>query len=146
MLRDIFLIARPPLIVLNVKVLIIKLHSGRRAGGKCGKAERFGEAFPSSCWKPHQKKAAQGPPICSRISIAAAFFTGLFLFLFFFLFLMSFPCGKPAGSRYESATPLCQRLKETFERDQHGELDICSDVVLRGLGYKDYGHSLPASF
>ena len=45
----------------------------------------------------------------------------------------------PAGSRYESATPLNQRLEETFERDQHGELDICSDDVLRGLGYKDYG-------
>ena len=52
--------ARPPLIVLNVKVLIIKLHSGRRAGGKCGKAERFGEAFPSSCGNPHQEKAAEG--------------------------------------------------------------------------------------
>jgi hypothetical protein len=52
---------------------------------------------------------------------------------------MSFPCGKPAGSRYESATLLDKRLKETFERDQHGELDICSDDVLRGLGYKDYG-------
>ena len=77
----------------------------------------------------------------SRISIAAAFSTGRFLFLFwfFFLFVMSFPRGKPAGSRYESATLLGQRLKETFERDQHGELDICSDDVLRGLGYKDYG-------
>ena len=48
-----------------------------------------------------------------------------------------------AGSRYESATLVCKRLKETFERDRHGELDICSDDVLRGLHYKDYGHSLP---
>jgi hypothetical protein len=46
--------------------------------------------------------------------------------------------GKPAGSRYESAPLLAQRLKETFERDQHGERDVCSDDVLRGLGYKDY--------
>ena len=31
-----------------------------------------------------------------------------------------------------------QRLKETFERDQLEESDVCSDDVLRGLGYKDY--------
>src|SRR5439155_23010586 len=95
--------------------------------------------FSKQLWESASRKSCRRPPICSRISIAAAFSTGLFLFWFFFLFVMSFPCGKPAGSRYESATPLCQRLKETFERDQHGELDICSDVVLRGLGYKDYG-------
>ena len=79
-----------------------------------------------------------------RISTAAAFSTGfLFLFWFFFLclFVTSFPCGRPAGSRYESATLLCQRLEETFERDRIGELDVCSDDVLRGLDYKDYGHS-----
>jgi hypothetical protein len=84
-----------------------------------------------------------------RISTGAAFSTGfLFLFWFFFLFLFgtSFPCGKPTGSRYESATLLGKRLQETFERDQHGKLDICSDVVLRGLGYKVYGHFLPARF
>lgn len=60
-----------------------------------------------------------------RISIAAAFSTGRFLFLFWFfflfLFLTSFPCGKPDGSRYESATLLRQRLQETFERDQYGK-------------------------
>ena len=66
----------------------------------------------------------------------------LFLFWFFFLLLTNFPCGKPAGSRYESATPLVGRLEETFERDQDGKLNVCSDVVLRGLDYKDYGHFL----
>ena len=55
---------------------------------------------------------------------------------------MSFPCGKPDGSRYESATLLGQRFQETFERDELGKLDVCSDDVLRGLDYKDYGHSL----
>jgi hypothetical protein len=59
---------------------------------------------------------------------------------------MSFPCGKPTGSRYESATLLGQRLEETFERDRYGKLDVCSDVVLRGLDYKDYGHFLPVWF
>ena len=67
----------------------------------------------------------------------------LFLFWYFFLFVTSFPCGKPAGSRYESATLLHQRLEETFERDQHGERDVCSDDVLRGLDYKVYEHFLP---
>ena len=84
-----------------------------------------------------------------RISTGAAFSTGfLFLFWFFFLFLFgtSFPCGKPAGSRYESIPLLGKRLKETFERDQHGKLDICSDDVLRGLDYKVYGHFLPVRF
>jgi len=33
-------------------------------------------------------------------------------------------------------------LEETFERDRYGERDVCSDDVLRGLDYKDYGHSL----
>ena len=48
-----------------------------------------------------------------------------------------------AESRYELATRLLQRFEETFERDQHGEsCDVCSDDVLRGLDYKDYGHSL----
>src|SRR2546425_9401686 len=102
--------------------------------------------FSKQLWESASRKSCRRPPICSRISIAAAFFHRPFSFLVLFSFCNEFPCGKPAGSRYESATPLCQRLKETFERDQHGELDICSDVVLRGLGYKDYGHSLPASF
>lgn len=59
---------------------------------------------------------------------------------------MSFPCGKPDGSRYESATLLFRRLEETFERDQHGKLNVCSDDVLRGLDYKGYEHFLPVWF
>jgi len=54
----------------------------RRACGKCGKAERLSEAFPSSCGNPHQENGAEGHPIVLRISIAAAFSTGRFLFLF----------------------------------------------------------------
>jgi hypothetical protein len=53
--------------------------------------------------------------------------------------LKSFRCGKPARSRYESPPLLGQRLEETFERDQHGESNVCSDDVPRGLRYKDYG-------
>src|SRR5436309_9551718 len=106
--------------------------------------------FSKQLWESASTKSRRRPPIVLRISIAAAFSTGRFLFLFWFfflfLFLTSFPCGKPAGSRYESAALLFRRLEETFERDRHGELDICSDVVLRGLDYKDYGHSLPAVF
>jgi hypothetical protein len=59
---------------------------------------------------------------------------------------MSFPCGKPDGSRYESATLLHQRFQETFERDHYGKPNVCSDVVLRGLGYKVYGRFLPVWF
>ena len=33
---------------------------------------------------------------------------------------------------------LGQRLQETFERDRNGKSNVCSDDVLRGLGYKDY--------
>src|SRR5437763_8143918 len=51
--------AQPPLIVLNVKIMIHRMYS-RRACGKCGKAERFCEAFPSSCGNPHQENAAEG--------------------------------------------------------------------------------------
>jgi len=31
-----------------------------RACGKCGKAERWSEVFPSSCGNPHQEKVAEG--------------------------------------------------------------------------------------
>src|SRR6266446_5053349 len=105
--------------------------------------------FSKQLWESASTKRRRRPPIL-RISIAAAFSTGRFLFLFwfFFLFLLltSFPCGKPDGSRYESATLLRQRLEETFERDQYGKWNVCSDDVLRGLGYKDYGHFLPVWF
>ena len=109
-----------------------------------GKPERLWRGgFSKQLWESASIKSRRRPPNLWRISIAAAFSTGLFLFLFwsFFLFLLltSFPCGKPAGSRYESPPLLHQRLEETFERDQHGELNVCSDDVLRGLGYKDYG-------
>src|SRR5206468_12808118 len=64
-----------------------------------------------------------------------------FFFLVLFL-LRSSLRGRPAGSRYEPSTPLPQRLKETFERDRRRERNVCSDVVLRGLDYKDYVYSL----
>jgi hypothetical protein len=136
--------AQPPLIVFKDEVRSL-FDDRRRACGKCGKAH---EAFPSSCGNPHQEEAAEGHRLFLRISIAAAFSTGRFLFLFwfFFLCLMSSPCGKPAASRYESATLLGQRFQETFERDELGKLDVCSDDVLRGLDYKDYGHFLPVWF
>ena len=54
-----FLIAQPPLIVFKMKGYFI-LMDRRRACGKCGKAERFVEAFPSSCGNPHQEEAAEG--------------------------------------------------------------------------------------
>src|SRR5215510_1432663 len=97
--------------------------------------------FSKQLWESASRKGCRRRPILGRISIAATFSTGRFVFLFwfFFLFLRSFPCGKPAGSRYESPPLLHQQLGETFERDQHGQSDICSDDVLRGLGYKDYG-------
>jgi len=65
-----------------------------------------------------------------------------FFFLVLFLLTSSLR-GRPAGSRYEPSTPLPQRLKETFERDQRREPNVYSDAVLRGLDYKDYAHSLP---
>jgi hypothetical protein len=68
------------------------------------------------------------------------------LVLFSFSFWNEFPLWKTGGSRYESIPRLGKRLKETFERDQHGKLDICSDDVLRGLDYKVYGHFLPTVF
>src|SRR5437867_5217251 len=97
------------------------------------KSRALWRGFSKQLWESASRRSRRRPPIVLRISIAAAFSTGRFLFLF----LTSFPCGKRAGSRYESATLLGERLKETFERDQHGELDICSDDVLRGPGYKD---------
>ena len=67
----------------------------------------------------------------------------VFLFWFFFLFERVSLVENRAESRYESDTRLHQRFQETFERETHGEsCDVCSDDVLRGLDYKDYGHSL----
>ena len=105
------------------------------------KSRAIERGFSKQLWESASTKRRRRPPIVLRISIAAAFSTGRFLFLFwfFFLFWTSFPCGKPDGSRYESATLLRQRLEETFERDQYGKWNVCSDDVLRGLGYKDYG-------
>src|SRR5215475_14671018 len=96
--------------------------------------------FSKQRWKSASTERCRRPPIVLRISRAAAFSTGRFLFLFWFFFLLltSFPCGKPAGSRYELPPLSTQRLEETFERDQYGERDVCSDDVLRGLDYKDY--------
>mgnify|MGYP003575703947 CR=1 FL=1 len=54
--------------------------------------------------------------------------------------------GRPARSRYESATPPLQRLEETFERDRRREPNVYSDVVLRGLDYKVYALSVVWSF
>src|SRR5262245_60980452 len=90
--------------------------------------------FSKQLWESASRRSCRRQPILSRISIAEAFSTGRFLFLL----LTSFPCGKPAGSRYELPPLSTQRLEETFERDQHGERDVCSDDVLRGLDYKDY--------
>jgi hypothetical protein len=36
------------------------LINRRRACGKCGKAERTSEAFPSSCGNSHQENGAEG--------------------------------------------------------------------------------------
>src|SRR5881296_3807513 len=102
--------------------------------------------FSEQLWESASTKRRRRPPIVLRISIAAAFSTGGVFFFFGSFFLRSFPCGKPAGSRYESSTLLSQRLEETFERDRYGKLNVCSDDVLRGLGYKDYGHFLPVWF
>jgi hypothetical protein len=67
-------------------------------------------------------------------------FPQAFVFLFgSFSFFNEFPPGMPAGSRYEYATRLFRRFEETFERDQDGESDICSDVVLRGLAIRVMG-------
>src|ERR671927_246889 len=100
----------------------------------------FFRGFSEQLWESASTKRRRRPPIVWRSSSAAAFSTGrlLFLFWFFFLFLTSFPRGKPTGSRYESATLLLQRLQETFERDRYGKVNVCSDVVLRGLRYKGY--------
>src|SRR5499426_2327346 len=98
--------------------------------------------FSKQLWESASRRSRRRRPMVLRISRAAAFSTGRFLFLFwfFFLFLLltSFPCGKPTGSRYELPPLSTQRLEETFERDQYGERDVCSDDVLRGLDYKDY--------
>jgi hypothetical protein len=51
-----------------------------------------------------RKKTAEGAPIRLRISHWLRHFPQAGVFFFFFgsfFFLTSFPCGKPAGSRYE---------------------------------------------
>src|SRR5262245_53160234 len=58
-LRTMLLVTPPPLIVPKMKVCSMLINSSR-ACGKCGKAERLSEAFPSSCGNPHQGEAAEG--------------------------------------------------------------------------------------
>src|SRR5215471_16287786 len=52
-------LSRPPLIVPKMKGCSMLINSSP-ACGKCGKAERLSEAFPSSCGNPHQGEAAEG--------------------------------------------------------------------------------------
>ena len=85
----------------------------------------------------HQERYCRRLPI--PISSAAAVSTGFSFSVWFFFVFNEFPPGMPAGSRYEYATRLFRRFEETFERDQDGESDICSDVVLRGLAIRVMG-------
>ena len=114
----------------------------RRACGNCGKAGAvLATAFPSSCGN-HQENIAAGF-LCRFPQLRQFPQAFLFLFWFFFLFERVSLVENRAESRYESDTRLLQRFQETFERETHGEsCDVCSDDVLRGLDYKDYGHSL----
>jgi hypothetical protein len=101
-LRAFFLVTPPSLIVFKMKFFF----HGWIVAGPVVNVEKplcFFEAFPSSRGNPYQEEVAEGHPIVLRISMAAAFSTGCFVFLFWFFFLLltSFPCGKPAGSRYE---------------------------------------------
>ena len=88
-------------------------------------------------------QAAVGIRVLCGFPHAAAFSTGFFV-MGRFCFLTISLRGRRARSRYESATPLFQRLEETFERDRRREPNVYSDVVLRGLDYKVYAHSLLA--
>src|SRR5919197_764993 len=112
------------------------------------KSRAIERGFSKQLWESASSKSRRRLPILLRISIAAAIFHRpfLFLFWFFFLFVTSFPGGKPDGSCYELATLLHQRLEETFDHDQYGKWNVCSDVVPRGLDYKGYGHFLPVWF
>ena len=118
----------------------------RRACGNCGKAGAIlAEAFPSSGGN-HQEEIAKGF-LCRFPQLRQFPQAFLFLFWFFFLFHRVSLVENRAESRYESDTRLLQRFQETFERETHGEsCDVCSDDVLRGLDYKDYGHFLPVWF
>jgi hypothetical protein len=63
-----------------------------------------------------------------------------FSFLVLFSIINEFPLWENRPGRVTNSRPYwVDDLQETFERDQHGECDVCSDDVLRGLGYKDYG-------
>jgi hypothetical protein len=73
------------------------LMDRRRACGKCGKAERFGEAFPSSCGNPHQKKLPKATDGFADFHSCGIFhrpFSFSFLVLFSFSFLNEFPLWK----------------------------------------------------
>ena len=96
-----------------------------RALWECGKAEPSLRGFSKPLWEiRHQENGAKQPLAdfhSGGISTGRPPF--FFVFGYFFLFLnrTSFPCGKPAGSRYEQLPLLGQRLQETFERDQLGQ-------------------------
>ncbi len=109
-----------------------------------GKPERFLRRLFQAAVEIIKKKLPEASFVdfhsCGSFHRLFFYFFGSFFF--FFLNGVSLVENR-AESRYESATRLLQRFQETFERDPHGEsCDVCSDDVLRGLDYKDYGHSL----
>jgi hypothetical protein len=100
-----------------------------------GKPERFLRRLFQAAVEIIKKKLPQAPLL---ISTAAAVSTARFFFgSFFFFFFDEFPLwNNRTGRVTNTQPPLFRQLSQTFERDQHGELDICSDDVLRGLAIR----------
>jgi transposase len=74
-------------------------------------------------------------------------FSFSFLVLFSFSFCAEFPLWKTGQVALRISHPIGSTIEGDFRaRSGTGSLDVCSDDVLRGLDYKDYGHFLPVWF
>src|SRR5215471_16956843 len=96
----------------------------------------FRRGFFKQLWESASKRKRRRPPTCLRISIAAAFSTGRFSFLVLFSFINEFPLWKTGRVVLRIATPIGVTIGGDFRARSDGERDVCSDDVLRGLGYK----------
>ena len=81
--------------------------------------------FSKQLWTSASSRSCRRPPLGLRMSIAAAFSTGRFVFSFLVLFSFSneFSLWKPAASRYEISHPTGSTVEGDFRARSAREVE-----------------------
>ena len=81
--------------------------------------------FSKQLWASASSRSCRRPPLGLRMSIAAAFSTGRFVFSFLVLFSFSneFSLWKPAASRYEISHPTGSTVEGDFRARSAREVE-----------------------